>query len=472
MIDLKFGDSLEVLRELKENSVDSVVTDPPYHLVSINKRFSSPNARNTPAMETKEGSVWSRKAKGFMGKDWDGVDENGIGIACNVELWRQVFRVMKPGAHLLSFGGTRTYHRMACAIEDAGFEIRDQLQWLYGSGFPKSHNIGKAVDKKLGNEREKVADGKSGKPESHNIMNMAFEEGSKSIMGGDYDITKGSSKFEGWGSALKPANEPICLARKPLSEKTIVENVLKWGTGGLNIDASRIGTDKMGGGTMPDLRDVGKMSKENCGIDKLSFGQNIRPALRKDYQTTIGRFPANVLLDEEAGRLLDNQSGISKSNKRINGQDYSKVSSNINIGGGNKNNEYSDKGGASRFFYCAKSGKKERNLGCEHLEEKKGGCMEANVSDKMQLSGASLKGEHKSIQSTNNNHPTVKPVKLMSYLIKLVTPVNGIVLDPFMGSGTTGIACKQNGFGFVGIEKEKEYLEIAKARIFYEERDE
>jgi len=392
MINLWNGDCIEFMKGLKDNSVDSVVTDPPYEL-------------------------------GFMGKSWD-----NTGIAYNVELWRQVLRVMKPGAHLLSFGGTRTYHRMACAIEDAGFEIRDQLQWLYGSGFPKSHNIGKAVDKKLGNEREKVADGKSSKPESHNIMNMAFEEGSKSIMGGDYDITKGSSKFEGWGSALKPANEPICLARKPLSEKTIVENVLKWGTGGLNIDASRIGNNP--GWTYPN----GAGGNTFHGQDRINY----------PIKSTQGRFPANIILNEEAGRLLDKQTGKLGNSARPNRLNNKVVTPPFRGFGNERTSlkpsglEHNDVGGASRFFYCAKSGKKERNKGLENIT-----C----------------------------THPTVKPVKLMSYLVKLITPKNGIVLDPFMGSGTTGIAAKQIGMNFVGIEKEKEYLEIAKKRIFYEERD-
>jgi len=243
------GDCLEKLKELEDNSVDSIVTDPPYEL-------------------------------GFMGKSWD-----STGIANNVDMWKECLRVLKPGAYLLAFSGTRTYHRMAVAIEDAGFELRDMIEWVYGSGFPKSWNIGKAVDKLQGNER-KVVGTKKGQG---NIPNDRGNWGLKPNE--DVVMDKGTSEWEGWGTALKPAHEPICMARKPLSEKTVAENCLKWGTGGINIDESRVGNDLMGGGTMPDLRDVGAMSKEAIGIDKLSCGQNPRPALRKEQPTYTGRFP-------------------------------------------------------------------------------------------------------------------------------------------------------------------------------------
>ena len=388
MIDLKLGDSLEVLKELKDNSVDSVVTDPPYEL-------------------------------GFMGKKWD-----NTGIAYNPELWRQVLRVMKSGAHLISFGGTRTYHRMACAIEDAGFEIRDQLQWLYGSGFPKSHNIGKAVDKLQGNTRKVIGTYNSASKYDganrikHNGVTWDGYKSSNNIPITE-PVSNESKKWDGWGSNLKPANEPICLARKPLSEKTIVENVLKWGTGGLNIDASRIGNQNIITQGGDKFKGKGIYGKYNT-------------CTKSKHQ---GRFPANIILDEEAGRLLDEQSGILKTGKMVG--TINNVQSEI-IKDGLKPiyvNCKSSSGGASRFFYCAKSSKSERNKGLENII-----C----------------------------THPTVKPLKLMSYLVKLVTPPQGIVLDPFMGSGTTGISAKQEGFGFVGIEKEKEYLEIAKKRIFYE----
>ena len=398
VFDLFEGDCLEQLKRLEDNSIDSVVCDPPYEL-------------------------------GFMGKSWD-----ATGIAYNVELWRQVFRVMKPGAHLLSFGGTRSYHRMACAIEDSGFEIRDCLQWLYGSGFPKSYNIGKGVDKKLGNKRESklVNPYIDGKIRNQTGQVTHYETYGKyniiPLKDGLQEKTFGNSDWEGWGSGLKPANEPIVLARKPLSEKTIVENVLKWGTGGLNIDASRIGNNP--GWTYPN----GAGGNTFHGQDRINY----------PIKSTQGRFPANIILNEEAGRLLDEQTGKLGNSARPNRLNNKVVTPPFRGFGNERTSlkpsglEHNDVGGASRFFYCAKSGKKERNKGLENIT-----C----------------------------THPTVKPVKLMSYLVKLITPKNGIVLDPFMGSGTTGIAAKQIGMNFVGIEKEKEYLEIAKKRIFYEERD-
>jgi DNA modification methylase len=383
-------DCLEGMKLLDDNSVDSIVTDPPYEL-------------------------------GFMGKKWD-----STGIAYNVELWKECLRVLKPGGHLLAFGGTRTYHRMACAIEDAGFEIRDCIQWLHSMGFPKSMDLSKAIDKKLGAEREVI--GKSARNDRvlpsgqggyhSNIQDTYRNKGRQKVQ---LEITTPATpeaqKWEGWGTALKPANEPIVLARKPLSEKTIAENVMKWGTGGLNIDGCRIGTEQ--------IKTYGK--RQGKGVS-LEWSKYTSP---EGYEGGIhqGRFPANVILDEEAGKLLDEQSGISKSAKvksakpAYEGESITKFLR----GRSTPNNQYDDCGGASRFFYCAKASKKERGEG--------------------------------------NNHPTVKPVKLIEYLITLVTPPNGIVLDPFMGSGTTAIACKQLGFDYIGFEKEKSYSKIIEGRV-------
>ena len=347
---------LEGMKTLSDNSVDSVVTDPPYEL-------------------------------GFMGKSWD-----STGIAYNVEMWKEVLRVLKPGGHLLAFGGTRTYHRMACAIEDAGFEIRDQMQWIYGSGFPKSMDIGKAIDKSKGATREVIGTTVTRDLSRHNgeikgDMLVGCSRGSAEIPITS-PATSEAKQWDGWGTALKPANEPIAVARKPLSEKTVAANVLRWGTGGLNIGECRIG----------------------------------------NKTEHVGRFPANIILDETAGKLLDAQSGILKygSNCR-----RTKVGSFLEHGGlgrsGDIQTTYGDSGGASRFFYCAKVAKKERGEG--------------------------------------NNHPTVKPLKLMKYLVKLVTPPKGVVLDPFTGSGTTAIACMNTGRNFIGFEMDKGYYDIACKRI-------
>lgn len=296
-IKLMLGDCMVSLKELPDNSVDSIITDPPYHLTTV-KRFGKENS--APAKYGKDGA-FVRASKGFMNKEWDGGD-----ISFQENTWKECLRVLKPGGHLLSFGGSRTYHRMAVAIEDAGFEIRDQLMWLYGNGFPKSHNIGKAIDKLEGNEREFVGEKKQrGSTKEVSCKQFNICKNPTEI------LTKGNSKFEGWGSALKPAHEPIVLARKPLSEKSIAENAAKWGTGGINIDDSRIETDDI----------LGKKVNENdLGIAgwAMKDGRKTKTTNKligtfKDNSKGLGRFPANIMLDEEAGKLLDEQSKVGAS---------------------------------------------------------------------------------------------------------------------------------------------------------------
>ena len=437
------GDCIEEMKKLPDNSVDAVITDPPYHLMSIVKRFGNSKAHNTPAMETKEGGVWARKAGGFMGKTWDGVGGDGIPIAYNVKLWKECLRVVKPGGFLLAFGGTRTYHRMASGVEDAGFEIRDCIQWLYGSGFPKSLNIGKQVDKMQGNEREVLEPhGRykhSFKDHKGKFVNTRDADGNKRI---NVKLTKGNSEWEGWGTALKPAVEPIVVARKPLSEKNVALNVLKWGTGGINIDACRIGNGD------------GRIKGGNGGMKTKYVGGELK---NKVERAIGGRFPANIILDEEAGRLLDEQSGKCKTGDINNNLVGFKKGC---LYGNSKmviRNYKTDKPtGASRFFYCAKASKSERNLGCEDMEDKKTDDGREVISDRLHQRGAT---------DRKNNHPTVKPIKLMEYLIKLVSKEGATILDPFLGSGTTAIACIKQGRKFIGIEKEKEYVKIAEARI-------
>ena len=390
------GNNLDLLKTLPDNSVDSVVTDPPYGL-------------------------------SFMNKKWD-YD------VPSVELWKEVYRVLKHGGHVLSFGGTRTYHRMVVNMEDAGFEIRDQIMWLYGSGFPKSLNIGKAIDKIEGNEREVVGEKKRGDVQKAKekgvgyLADVANRNNVKQFGYGTETITKGSSEWEGWGTALKPANEPICLARKPLSEKSIAENVLKYGTGGINIDGCRVGSENR------TYKGSGKQPNKLNNHEKGATGIGYMDGSGSDLEYSVnGRFPANIILDEEAGKLLDEQSGISKTGdirpyEQKNTDSYSGSMPklrNINFKG--------DKGGASRFFYCAKASKSDRGDG--------------------------------------NNHPTVKPTDLMRYLCRLITPPNGIVLDPFMGSGSTGKGAILEGFDFIGMELHPEYVEIAKARIEHAQKE-
>ena len=402
------GNCLEKLKELEDNSVDSIVTDPPYHLVSIVKRFGKEGS--APAQTGKDGS-FKRLSGGFMGKTWDGVDENGMGIAYNVELWKECLRVLKPGGHLLSFGGTRTHHRIMVAIEDAGFEIRDTICWAFGSGFPKSLNIGKAVDKLQGNEREEYTHKYASRRVSKINSNASHEYGFDTTKKTD---TKGNSEWEGWGTALKPAVEYICMARKPLAEKTVAKNVLKYGTGGINIDESRVRTEDK-------LERVQGNNKDTSTPNAPNNGWVSEPQ-------TLGRFPANLIHDnsEEVRECFpETKSGMMK--QHIEGGQY-------NVYGKMYPRDVEtigDSGNASRFFksiiYQAKASKSERGQG--------------------------------------NNHPTVKPIALMEYLIKMVTPKGGVVLDPFTGSGTTGVAALQNGYKFIGIEKESEYIPIIEARL-------
>jgi len=410
---LLLGDCLDKLKELPDNSVDSVVTDAPYGLSA---------AKNS-----------GKKSKGgFMGQLWD------YDIP-SVEVFRECLRVLKPGGHLLCFGGSRTYHRMAVNVEDAGFEIRDQIQWIYGSGFPKSHNIGKGVDKKLGNNREVVGENPNHRTSSA-LYELGFQDGK-----GDGQITKGNSEWEGWGTALKPAHEPIVMARKPLSEKTIVENVLKYGTGGINIDESRVGSESI------------KSPQHGKNV----FNGDYPIEYNGEHKINEGRFPANIILSEEAAENLDQHTGISKSSKRA--PKHNKKTEHTNTYTPKEaiygdHNTYGDKGGASRYFYVVKPSKKEKDFGMMG-DEKSTRKWRDNQGMKLTGSGNPRK------ETGKNNHPTVKPIKLMEYLIKLVTPKGGTTLDPFMGSGTTGIAALTNGFDFIGIEMSEEYMEIAEQRI-------
>jgi len=638
---LMLGDNIKSLQKLPDNSIDSIVTDPPYGL-------------------------------SFMGKKWD-YD------VPSVEFWKEVLRVLKPGGHVLSFGGTRTYHRMVVNIEDAGFEIRDQIMWLYGSGFPKSHNIGKAVDKLQGNEREWVCESPYKASDEAERRSAGASQNGRTT---HPDITKGNSEWEGWGTALKPANEPICVARKPLSEKSVAENVLRWGTGGINIDGCRVGTE---GGTM----------KVDINKDSDTMFEGGRHNSGMVAELNEGRFPANIILEclcdevikgekgevKRSGsrdrtkhdynsvgnfgskegaapdnyndkgdihtnpmcpcRLMDEQSGVSDYSKKKDGKPGGKT-----FGGGNKNYEYNDKGGASRyfqqikgggtedffiykenniilwnikslttqeynteenieasdalkqaresicqkpelygnnttaqylmttisitkmktnsimnltilnaytkttignftlmidekqshllteenilnvqivsnqnalvssiktnqevlvpivsyvleenlksgetiientitntteniksdrFFYQAKVSKQERNMGLDEFEEQEmphgaqdkcGKCNKQFLAPKN--SQCVCEEPERLNAKKKNTHPTIKPVALMAYLVRLVTPPNGIVFDPFMGSGSTGIAAQLEGFRFCGMEMDGDYFKIAEARI-------
>jgi DNA modification methylase len=652
------GDCLVSMKLLPDNSVDSIVTDPPYHLVSIVKRFGKEGS--APAQFGTDGA-FSRASKGFMGKQWDGVDENGIGIAQNVELWKECLRVLKPGGHLLSFGGTRTYHRMASAIEDAGFEVRDQMVWCYGQGFPKSLNISLQIKKKyniglctcnvfepmieLGYENtnttnnkgngdyvgqglsdeaqverggdkktqsetgDKIISGKSGvwnsdgevcelwetdtekkqglekvgevvlqqgvpqpinekegygdikirggvesnqteSQRERRDLQMLRKEGQEQSTSSPFDtIQNGREEYNGesseslselsqqdrennrkrieqikndcgteeWnnlsrficskchcikkdigGTALKPSIEPICMARKPLSEKTVALNVLKYGTGGINIDESRVGTEDMSSQWDREWND-------NNGELGKRYSQNNR---ERNKSVPVGRFPANLIHDgsNEVVELFPNTKSGSKpgqKGKSILGSENGETSQTIE-------NAYGDSGSASRFFktcqfsqeeldeiqesttdmeeklellgisqkeektdislpiyksaqrfaYVAKASKSERNRGCEELEEKEW------------IKNACVANRDIRPNSPNsNNHPTVKPIALMEYLVKLVSKEGAVVLDPFAGSFSTGVACINLNRQFIGMEMDAEYIKIGKARMEQAQKD-
>ena len=532
--------NLDVLPLMADNSVDSIVCDPPYEL-------------------------------GFMGKSWD-----STGIAYSVELWRECLRVLKPGGHLLAFGGSRTWHRLAVAIEDAGFEVRDSIAWLYGSGFPKSLDISKAIDKKpemahtknfklwlekqiqnSGKTRNQIddecgftacsyakTDGKDGWSNNHptkekwakmkmvlnlpddwdwiitdNLDERGYIEPTGGLHGGTGNtvgkwagsgqqlsnnaISPDAQKWQGWGTALKPAFEPVVVARKPLVG-TVAANVLEWGVGGLNIDASRIA------GEVPSVPNP----NWDRSIDSTPFGAAERKQ-EMSVPNNLGRWPANIILDDYTAELLDEQSGISK---RTGGRIGKKETSNINFGLSGKYEKgdpgFGDVGGASRYFFVSKE---EKENGTNHSANSAGNSGNGNSAenfgelelqdgfaeiannldgsrffyqpkaskrdrneglDELPLvkAGSMTGAEYREARPTNhperqNFHPTVKPTDLMRYLIKLVTPAGGIVLDPFTGSGSTGKAALLDGYKFLGIELTADYLPIIEGRLKWAEAE-
>ena len=468
------------MKVLREGYADAVVTDPPYEL-------------------------------GFMGKKWD-----GTGIAYDAEFWRAVYRALKPGGHLLAFGGTRTYHRMACAIEDAGFEIRDSLHWVYGSGFPKSLNVSKAIDESLGAERPVVGQQMSQLPggntfaqdewsKAHrgtNGQTCVYLKAGQPCQGHDSGESQGktfhaaltsagspeAARWEGWGTALKPAHEPIILARKPLAG-TVAANVLAHGTGGLNVDGCRL-----------DPRGTEQKQGDYKGSEVQVVGARQGG---KVYGADLGRWPANFVLSHSEGCVatgeftrapratnlpkdladslpadvqevyrcapgcpvaeLDRQSGTSKESDRPLKRKGARQMEGWGLAAESEGVRHPGEGGASRFFYCAKPSTRERDYGCEHLPARTGGEATGRQDDSAGVrnprAGAGRGGGRR------NYHPTVKPLALMRWLCRLVTPPGGVVLDPFTGSGTTGIAALLEGYRFVGVEMTEEYLPITEARL-------
>jgi DNA modification methylase len=425
-IALYHGDCRAVMAQLEPETVDAIVTDPPYEL-------------------------------GFMGKGWD-----RSGIAYDVSVWRECLRVLKPGGHLLAFGGSRTYHRLACAIEDAGFDIRDQIMWLYGQGFPKSLDVSKAIDAAAGAERQVVATNPNHRPISGVEYEGVYSGGNTGAAVITSPATEAAKRWSGFGTALKPAHEPIVLARRPLVG-TVAENVLKHGTGGLNIDACRVSTDG------EEIERVGKL----CDMRGGKFGASAG-ALRDDLGIVTrrtpdnGRWPANVIHDgsEEVlagfpettsggfaqGQIQQPTNGVAKGIERLRVRD----------------SLVPDSGSAARFFYIPKADKADRSQGLDDLPLRSAG----TVTDRKDGSDG-LNSPRAGAGRTNgsrNHHPTVKPTDLMRYLCRLITPPKGLVLDPFCGSGSTGKAARAEGFRFIGIEINEEYCALAAARCEIQQR--
>ena len=395
------GDCRAFLAQRPDDSVDSIVTDPPYEL-------------------------------GFMGKAWD-----SSGIAYDVEMWRECLRVLKPGGHLLAFGGSRTYHRLACAIEDAGFEIRDQIMWVYGSGFPKSLDVAKAIDKAAGVEFEASPAQGVGfmNPEGDGGYNTTINQLTRKG-----ETTPEAAEWEGWGTALKPAHEPIVMARKPIVS-TVAENVLKYRTGAINIDASRIGTS---GGTKDIPTGEGTKTNDVYGV----FG-----ACETTEVEGLGRWPSNFIHDG-SDEVLD-LFPTTKSGSRAEG-----VRKGMGFYGARGDGGpaiFGDEGSASRFFYCAKPSRTERDGGLEGFPQREAGIK--NDSGR----GFSEADAYAKVMRANF-HPTVKPLDLMRYLVRLVTPRGGVVFDPFLGSGSTAVAATLEYFEWVGCELTEDYWQLIEAR--------
>jgi site-specific DNA-methyltransferase (adenine-specific) len=417
------GDCLEVMATFADRSFDAVVTDPPYDLTSGKKGGSGEPSLN---VNSPAGRSRISTGGGFMGKEWD-----STGVAFDVATWTLAYRVLKPGAHLVAFGGTRTFHRLTCAIEDAGFEIRDCLMFMYGTGFPKSLDVSKAIDKAAGAEGSRGAMKRGGERLLRETVDGARDgEGTWGDEVGRsayvYEpATDAAREWQGWGTALKPAWEPIILARKPLTG-TVAENVQRYGTGALNVDGCRIATDDVLSAPQSDPHKRGAGAGE-YGISTRDT-ERMHAAQRESIERTmtLGRWPANVVLDaEEAGAMLDAQSGTTHSRVGTPRGAESGDGWGMTATGA----EYADTGGASRFFYCAK----------------------ADSSERPRVDGIA--------------HPTVKPVDLMRWLVRLVTPPGGHVLDPFAGSGTTGEACIVEGFDCTMIEREAQYVDLIDKRL-------
>ena len=434
------GDCLDVMRTLADASIDACVTDAPYGLSD-----QPPEAVAACLTAWLSGEVYRPKGRGFMGREWDA-------WVPGPEAWREVLRVLKPGAHLVVFAGTRTQDLMGMAMRLAGFEIRDTLQWIYGSGFPKSLDVSKATDKAAGAIRPRVPGGQGGQNEVLGSRKSGEAISGEAISG--EAISGEAIRWDGWGTALKPAYEPIILARKPLVG-TVAANVQAHGTGAINVDGCRIGVGlPVPGG--------GNGNANNGG--RLGGGADYSGSRPKVQPHNVGRWPANILLDESSAAMLDAQTGTLTSGDpcRRRSPDTNRAALGRFAGQSEVTPpRVASSGGASRFFYTSKASAEDREGGLYARD------FEAKPQDPTREAGApgGDNPRNRGAKVRLNSHPTVKPTDLMRWLCRLVTPPGGLILDPFMGSGSTGVAALLEGFHFVGIDREAEYVEIARHRL-------
>jgi DNA modification methylase len=439
---LLLGNCLDRLKELPDNSIDSIVTDPPYGL------SQQPDIAKV-LRHWLAGDDYKHNSNGFMGKEWDS-------FVPGPSIWKECYRVLKPGGHMLAFFGTRTYDMGVIAIRLAGFEIRDQLAWVFGSGFPKSRDISKDMDKILGNKREVIGKTKAPGMAKSNVENEQQNRSKYEFEKLGAPVGKEAKQWNGWGTALKPAQEPIVLARKPL-EGTVAQNVMTHGVGGINIDSCRVETSESKERTheKSQLSDYSKTGNT-------SFASKAGKFIGGDPK---GRFPANFIHDgsEEVVSLFPDSDGQIAP---VKGTESSHTGQNGIYGTYGRTafdkRDETEKS-AARFFYCAKTSKKDRNEGLDHFPTVTTDPYAQHRGRRMEDNDIRFDGAPPSVGK--NNHPTVKPTDLMRYLCRLITPPNGTVLDPFMGSGSTGKAAMYEGFNFIGVELDPEYIKIAEARI-------